>query len=118
MAQQHIFMRSLVAVALTVSSAVGVIHLPPVIANPAKPTNTPIISQPILTLSGHTEPIRAITISPDGQILASSGDDKTIKLWNLKTGKLLFTLTGHLDGVNSIAISPDGQIVVSCSYDI
>ena len=39
----------------------------------------------------------SVAISPDGQTLASGSDDKTIKLWNLKTGDLLHTLTGHED---------------------
>lgn len=68
-----------------------------------------------LTLSGHTAPIRAIAISPNNQIIASGSDDKTIKLWNFNTGKLLRTLTGHKETISSLAISPDNQILVSSS---
>jgi WD40 repeat protein len=56
-------------------------------------------------------------MSPDGQMLASGSEDKTIKLWNLKTGDLLCTLTGHEGSVRSVAISPDGQTLASGSHD-
>lgn len=63
------------------------------------------------------EPIFSIAISPDGQVLASGSGDKTIKVWHLETGKLIFTLKGHLQQVLSLAISPNGQFIVSGSAD-
>ena len=71
----------------------------------------------IRTLTGHTSYVYSVVISPDGQMLASGSEDKTIKLWNLKTGDLLRTLTGHEDSVLSVAISPDGQTLASGSQD-
>src|SRR5437588_9134439 len=47
------------------------------------------------TLARHKGDIWSVAISADGQTLASGSTDKTIKLWNLKTGDLLRTLTGH-----------------------
>ncbi|HBL14244.1 MAG TPA: hypothetical protein DD379_23225 [Cyanobacteria bacterium UBA11162] len=61
--------------------------------------------------------MKSITFSPDGRTLASSSDDKTIKLWNLGTRILHQTLCGHESGVTSVAISPDGQTVASGSFD-
>lgn len=58
-----------------------------------------------------------VTISPDGQFLISGGNDKTIKVRSLHTGKILRTLTGHSGSVYAIAISPDGQTLVSGSWD-
>jgi WD40 repeat protein len=72
---------------------------------------------PLRTLTGHSDWVRAVAISPDGQILASGSDDNTIKLWHLHTGKLLRTLAGHSDWVLSLAISPDGQTLISGSRD-
>ncbi|HBB32602.1 MAG TPA: hypothetical protein DC064_12595 [Cyanobacteria bacterium UBA9273] len=69
------------------------------------------------TLSGHTDVVRSIAISPDGQILVSGSYDKTIKLWGLRTGELHNTLTGHTSRITCIAISPDGQTLASGSYD-
>jgi len=69
------------------------------------------------TLTGHSESVYSVAISPDGQTLVSGSKDKTIKVWNLQTGVLKTTLTGHSDSVNSVAISPDGETIVSGSGD-
>lgn len=69
------------------------------------------------TLDGHVDIVKAIAISPDGQILASGSYDKTIKLWSLRTGELIHTLTAHTNRVTCIAISSDGEILASGSED-
>ncbi|QDL12402.1 serine/threonine protein kinase [Brasilonema octagenarum UFV-E1] len=69
------------------------------------------------TLTGHTDWVWSVAISPDGKTLVSASIDKTIKIWNLQTGELKSTLTGHTDSVNSVAISPDGKTLVSGSWD-
>lgn len=86
-----------------------------------KTTSTPP-SQPtawkfLRTLTGHTNWVFSIAISPDGQTLVSGSADKTIKIWHLPTGTLLNTLIGHSEWVRSVAISPDGQMIVSGSDD-
>ncbi|MCL1468869.1 WD40 repeat domain-containing protein [Argonema galeatum] len=73
--------------------------------------------QLLRTLTGHTDEVRAIASSPDGNILASGSHDNTIKLWNPNNGQLLRTLTGHSDWVASVAISPDGKTLASASFD-
>ncbi|MBN3924593.1 serine/threonine-protein kinase [Nostoc sp. NMS4] len=69
------------------------------------------------TLQGHENSVLSVAISPDGKTIASSGDDRTIKLWNLATGKLISSLNGHSQQVNVVVISPDGKILVSASDD-
>lgn len=59
----------------------------------------------------------AVTISPDGQMLVSGGNDKTIKVRSLHTGRILRTLRGHSGSVYAVVLSPDGQTVVSGSWD-
>jgi WD40 repeat protein len=66
---------------------------------------------------GHSAEVNAVAFSPDGQTLASASHDKTIKIWQLSTGKVISTLTEHSDKVMSVAFSPDGQMLVSCSWD-
>ncbi len=77
-------------------------------------TNTYIQQQ---ILSGHTAPVTSVAWSPDGQYLASSSLDGTIRLWNGRTGELLYTLSEHTDLAWSIVWSPDGQYLASSSLD-
>jgi len=59
----------------------------------------------------------SVVFSPDGEILAFGSSDKTIELWNVKSGKWLRTLTGHTEAVESVAFSKDGKTLISGSYD-
>ncbi|MDZ8187777.1 MAG: WD40 repeat domain-containing protein [Nostoc sp. ChiSLP02] len=70
------------------------------------------------TLTGHTGKVTSVTVSPDGEILVSGCADKTINLWNLKTGKRIRTLTENLGEVSSVAMSPDGNFLAvgSCEH--
>ncbi len=69
------------------------------------------------TLVGHSDMVRSIAISPDGQTLVSGSNDQTIKIWQLSSGTLKSTLTGHSSWISSVAISPDGEILASGSGD-
>ena len=59
----------------------------------------------------------SVAYSPDGRYLASGNDDKTIKIWEVATGKQLRTLNGHSYRVNSVVYSPDGRYLASGSGD-
>lgn len=61
----------------------------------------------------HTFPINRIAVSPNGKVIASSGDDDTIRLWDVETGEHLRVLSNQAEYVNSIAFSPDGTILAS-----
>ncbi|HEY9726455.1 MAG TPA: AAA-like domain-containing protein [Chroococcales cyanobacterium] len=67
-------------------------------------------------LEGHSEGVISVSFSPNGQMIASASNDKTIKLWSLD-GKELQTLKGHGSGVISASFSPDGQMIASASND-
>jgi len=69
------------------------------------------------TLSGHLGSVWATAISNDGQTLVSGSEDKTIKVWDLATGKLRYTLKGHTDTVRSLTLSADGKTLASSSGD-
>ncbi|HAJ61017.1 MAG TPA: hypothetical protein DCP31_18615, partial [Cyanobacteria bacterium UBA8543] len=65
------------------------------------------------TLQGHSDKVYAVSFSPDSQILASAGKDKTIKLWR-RDGKLLRTLSRHQDQILAVSFSPlDGKTIAS-----
>jgi len=93
----------------------------------AKQLTTTVITTPsksqthnwkcIHTLTGHTNLIYSVAFSPDEDILASSSDDNSIKLWQVKNWQEICTITGHTNSVYSIAFSPDGKIIASSSHD-
>ncbi|KAB8335310.1 CHAT domain-containing protein [Scytonema tolypothrichoides VB-61278] len=67
-------------------------------------------------LEGHRGEVKSAVFSPDGNTLASTSNDKSVKLWK-RDGTLLITLEGHKAGVLDVAFSPDGQTLASASED-
>ena len=49
--------------------------------------------------------------------MATSGWDKTVRIWDLTTRKEIHAITGHIKQVNSVAYSPDGKRLVTASED-
>ncbi|CAD8183791.1 unnamed protein product [Paramecium pentaurelia] len=66
-------------------------------------------------LDGHSSCVRSVCISPDGNTLASGSDDKSIRIWDIKTGQQKAKLDGHILNVNSVCFSPDGNTLASGS---
>ncbi|RKZ88364.1 MAG: hypothetical protein DRR19_12605, partial [Candidatus Parabeggiatoa sp. nov. 1] len=66
---------------------------------------------------GHLSTVLSVAYSPDGQTVVSGSYDKTVKLWEVNTGRLLKTFHGHSSSVTSVAYAPDGQTVLSGSDD-
>src|SRR5271156_62466 len=54
------------------------------------------------TLEGHSYPINTVAFSPDGQLVASGSGDRTVRLWDTRTGAARGTLKGHSDWVNTV----------------
>ena len=79
------------------------------------------------TLQEHSDWMYALAFSPPqspGAVtdlpeswLASASGDRTIKLWDVDTGKCFQTLTGHAGWVYALAIHPAGHLLTSASHD-
>ena len=66
---------------------------------------------------GHSDNVTSVAFSPDGKYALSGSEDKTLKLWEVKSAKEIRTFNGHSETVNSVAFSPDGRYALSGSED-
>lgn len=89
------------------------------------------------TLYGHSSNINALAVSDDGKLLASGsgnvkddrdlgtfikggvvgGEDNTVRIWDVQTGRELHTLRGHELPIGAVAFSRDGRFLTSVSGD-
>ena len=65
----------------------------------------------------YTEFVFSVAWNPDSRYALSASWDKTLRLWDVSSGKCLRTLEGHVSGVNSVSWSPDGRYSLSGSED-
>jgi ribosome assembly protein 4 len=73
--------------------------------------------KPLARMTGHQQLINDVKFSPDGRLIASASFDKSVKLWDGKTGKFVGTLRGHISAVYQISWSSDSKLICSCSKD-
>ena len=71
----------------------------------------------VTVLAGHQGAVQSIQFSPDGTRVVTSSQDKTIRLWDVETGREVLILRGHAASVADTAFSPDGVHLASASYD-
>lgn len=72
--------------------------------------------QPDKVLEGHTGPVVALAVAPNGSTLASASWDHSVRLWSLADGASR-VFEGHAQNVNGVAFAPDGGSLVSVGYD-
>lgn len=61
--------------------------------------------------------ITEMSFSPDGALLAGASTDRTARVWDVRTRKLIRTCKGHYSQVLALAWSPDGQVLATGSDD-
>ena len=59
----------------------------------------------------------SVAFSPDSKKIATAGADRTIRIFEVETGKLLFQVEDHADWIFAVAFSPDGKRLASASRD-
>jgi WD40 repeat protein len=58
-----------------------------------------------------------VALAPDGGHALSGSSDRTLRWWDLETGRCLHVLEGHTDWVMAVALAPDGGHALSGSSD-
>jgi WD40 repeat protein len=61
--------------------------------------------------------VNRYAVSRDGTLLAGGMGDRSVIVWDLRTGRQVALLRGHADLVMDVAFSPDGKQLASASYD-
>ena len=63
----------------------------------------------LIIRQGHKKAINVVTYSVDGQYVLSAGEDKVIKMWDVKTGIDIKTFSGHTAPINCLELTNDGK---------
>jgi WD40 repeat protein len=66
---------------------------------------------------GHTDFVQALALSPDGKFLVTGSRDKSVREWEVTSGKQIRSFQGHMQEVTTVALRPDGRQVASASAD-
>ncbi|WP_199249831.1 WD40 repeat domain-containing protein [[Phormidium] sp. ETS-05] len=70
----------------------------------------------VATLTGHADRVNSVTWNPDGKLIATSSEDRTVKLWQVD-GTLVQNITPGDKPINNVSWSPDGKVMAIASAD-
>lgn len=71
----------------------------------------------VVVTAGHTDQINCISFSLNGQFLVTGGNDKNIKIWDVRTAREMRTLSGNDGRIVKVAFSPDGKCLSGLNYN-
>eukprot|EP00933_Yihiella_yeosuensis_P040638 TRINITY_DN3497_c0_g1_i3.p1 TRINITY_DN3497_c0_g1~~TRINITY_DN3497_c0_g1_i3.p1 ORF type:complete len:510 (+),score=101.25 TRINITY_DN3497_c0_g1_i3:55-1584(+) len=78
----------------------------------------PLVSKtPVCRMTGHQKVVNQVAFSPDGRWFASASFDKSVRLWDGRTGRYVHAFRGHVGDVYQLAWSADSRMLVSASKD-
>jgi len=85
--------------------------------NPGESNDPTRYGQPVQMLKGHSHFITDLALANENNFLLSSSWDKTLRLWDIRSGKSSRLFTGHSKEVLSVAFSPDNRQILSGGCD-
>ena len=71
----------------------------------------------LVVQTGHSDAIWSVSFSPNGKTVITGSLDKTVRLWDVASGREIRTFIGHDNVVKAVAFSPDGNTFASASHD-
>jgi periodic tryptophan protein 2 len=71
----------------------------------------------ILKQQGHYFDMNTLSYAPDGQTIATGGDDGKVKVWSTHSGFCFITFTEHSAPISSVAFAKQGSVLFSASLD-
>lgn len=70
-----------------------------------------------LTMRGHTGPVYGVACRPKIDEMVTSGQDGTVRVWNITGATELMRYSAHTGGANRVAYRPDGKVIASSGAD-
>lgn len=72
---------------------------------------------PVCRMTGHQKIVNQVAFSPDGRWFASASFDKSVRIWDGRTGRYVHAFRGHVGDVYQLAWSADSRLLISASKD-
>lgn len=74
-------------------------------------------SEPVVVLEGHTGTIIRVLWYPTGEYILTAARDKTVRKWDVKTGKQIAQVQAHSGDIQDCQWGPDSMTMITASKD-